>query len=30
MMSDLYLIVEIDGQKAVLPARCIESVVEMG
>ena len=29
-MTDLYLIVEIDGQKAVLPARCIESVVEMG
>ncbi|RVT95144.1 chemotaxis protein CheW [Sphingomonas crocodyli] len=29
-MTDLYLIVEIDGQKAVLPASCIESVVEMG
>lgn len=29
MMQDLYLIVEIDGQRAVLPAAFVESVVEV-
>lgn len=28
-MNDLYLIVEIAGQRALLPAACVESVVEI-